>query len=95
MLYIRISSSELLRRTRRVAGEYEHRLVGRIGKSAGQQQLTSLGRRPRPAEMVVTELGPPLEVVVDEVVEENPVHDHKSASAPGGVETSPQIQWLA
>ena len=54
--------------------EHEHGPVGRVGQRAGHQQLAALVGGLGQAEVLGSQGGAPLEVVVDELVQEQPVH---------------------
>ena len=71
---VRVGTRELLGHCGGVGSENEHGTVGGIGERTSEEQLVPFGRGPRKLEMLSTELAPPFDVIVDDVVQQQPIH---------------------
>jgi|GEM_PF-165892 len=58
-----------------VGPEHQHRAVGGIGERTGEDELAAFVRGVRQREVLGTQRRAPFQVVVDELVDEQPVHD--------------------
>ena len=92
--HIRVVAPKALRRLRRVGPEHQDRAISRVGQGAGEEQLTPGVGLPGPGQMEIPPLAATLEIVVYDLIEQQPVHRRCGRLRSGRRDLCARRPWL-